>query len=551
MPALPEQLTPLSILSGARLGAAEYYSPLLESSDPILRIGAWCMLLDRGELSDAQYPEVIALASEFPSIRDRAYRYFLRFFEYDQATQIVNLPGSKTDEALRRAMACELSGDSAGHAAALRDLFLATGRLETLAELAGVEDRIAGWRGALPVAVHMIVLNPHDPALALDLFHYVHESRQVELLDALVALLETNSLHPAATLLYSAASKLMKGNAGGCLKTLGALSEARIARPDIAARLRSVAFLLTAEALEKMGDYRKAYAAYRDMKAISLGKPSGLEEFTDMVTQSAAIEIPTLPTDTRTNHFVMTGFPRSGTTLLENALAVHPRIETFEEIPSGSSAHLYLDRVLPTLAPDDERAAIFLEARERYYREVERRHRKATADVLIDKMPIRSAEARFMVRLFPDKRYIFSIRHPYDVVLSCFKQRFSPNIAMDHFRTFETAARLYDFTMEQWFSVFSLDAPNVKYVRYDQLVTEFEPTVAAILEFLGVGWDDAVKGFAQAATERSARTPSYHKVRQGLGIGVQTAWRNYRFLYESDAARPLKKWVEFFGYHAE
>jgi len=40
-------------------------------------------------------------------------------------------------------------------------------------------------------------------------------------------------------------------------------------------------------------------------------------------------------------------------------------------------------------------------------------------------------------------------------------------------------------------------------------------------------------------------------VRQGLGIGVQTAWRNYRFLYESDAARPLKKWVEFFGYHAE
>jgi len=30
---------------------------------------------------------------------------------------------------------------------------------------------------------------------------------------------------------------------------------------------------------------------------------------------------------------------------------------------------------------------------------------------------------------------------------------------------------------------------------------------------------------------------------------VQTAWRNYAFLFQSDAARPLQRWVEFFGYH--
>ena len=92
---------------------------------------------------------------------------------------------------------------------------------------------------------------------------------------------------------------------------------------------------------------------------------------------------------------------------------------------------------------------------------------------------------------------------------------------MEHFRTFETAVKLYDFTMSQWFSVFGFDDPRVHYVRYDTLVTEFEPTVRAALDFLGAGWDDAVLGFATAAESRPTRTPSYHKVRQGLGIGVQ------------------------------
>ena len=58
-------------------------------------------------------------------------------------------------------------------------------------------------------------------------------------------------------------------------------------------------------------------------------------------------------------------------------------------------------------------------------------------------------------------------------------------------------------------------------------------------------------GFAQMAEARGARTPSYQKVRKGLGIGVQTAWRNYRFLFQSDAAMPLYHWARFFSYPTE
>ena len=68
------------------------------------------------------------------------------------------------------------------------------------------------------------------------------------------------------------------------------------------------------------------------------------------------------------------------------------------------------------------------------------------------------------------------------------------------------------------------------------------------LAFLGTDWDDDILEFTKASEERKARTPSYQKVRQGLSIGVQTQWRNYKFLFTQDAAKPLFKWAEFFGY---
>jgi hypothetical protein len=150
--------------------------------------------------------------------------------------------------------------------------------------------------------------------------------------------------------------------------------------------------------------------------------------------------------------------------------------------------------------------------------------------------------------MFPDKRYIFSIRHPFDVVLSCFKQQFTRNIAMEQFATFETAVRLYDFSMNQWFAVHGLDDPRVHYLRYDDLVVDFEAAMRGVLGFLGTDWDPAVLGFAELAGNRFARTPSYQKVRQGLTIGIQSSWRNYGFLFQSPAAKPLKQWAEFFGY---
>ena len=550
MPALPESLAPLAILNSARRNAAEYYAPLLDSPNEVLRIGAWCALIERGQVDYSQYPQLLAMATN-AGIRRRAYAYFVQFYEYDFAAKVAAIETSSDDAAEQAVMQAAMGTDDDAHLAAVRALYVQTGKIETLFELITLEEQIHGWRAALPLAVDLVALNPHDPMAALELFYHLHMARQADLIEAFVALLDANGLHPHPALLYSAAAKLLKGNPGGCLKTLATLSTARVARPDVAAKLRVVAMSLSGEALERMGDYRKAYAAYREMNAFDHGKQIGLTEFGTMTLESAALPVPPLPPDPRRNYFVMTGFPRSGTTLLENAFAAHPAIETFEEIPSRSRMQYFLDRVLRSSPPPSDLVPVYLEARDRYYEEIDRHRRKQAASIFVDKMPMRSADAVFLVKVFPETRYVFSIRHPFDVVLSCFKQDFTPNVAMEHFRTFENAVKLYDFTMTQWFSVYSLDDPRVHYVRYDTLVTEFEPTVRGALDFLGVPWDDAVLGFAKAAETRSTRTPSYQKVRQGLSIGVQTQWRNYGFLFQSPEAKPLKKWAEFFGYHVE
>ncbi len=535
------------MLLTARQNAAAYYAPLLDSQNDILRIGAWSVLLDRNELVPAQYPAVLALAASNPGIRRRAVKHFMTWWDYDFAARAIAAtppPESEVETALLKA---ELAADDLAVLACQRALYLATGRVELLAGLVSLTERAQGWRAALPLAVDQVALNPHESQPLFQLFGLIHAGRNVELIDALVGLLREASLHPAIALLYEAASRLLKGNPSACLQGLGALAAVRT-RPDVAAALRIRALELSGEAHDKLGDYRKSYAAYAELNKIDQGKPYDLEELGSVVMANAKLKVPALPPDPRREALIMTGFPRSGTTLLENALAAHPAIETFEEIPSWSSLQLHLDLTLPTLPPDADLTPVLLRGRERYYAEIDRLHRKPDARVLIDKMPIRAADAVFLERLFPEKRYIFSIRHPFDVVLSCFKQQFVRNMAMEHFRTFENAAKLYDFTMSQWFDAYSLDDARVHYLRYDDLVTEFEPSMRSVFGFLGLDWDAGVHDFAKSAETRGARTPSYMKVRQGLTIGVQSSWRNYAFLFAQPSANPIAKWAEFFGY---
>ena len=160
---------------------------------------------------------------------------------------------------------------------------------------------------------------------------------------------------------------------------------------------------------------------------------------------------------------------------------------------------------------------VYLKARDRYYDEETRRHRKPGATVFVDKMPLRSAEAGFTAKVFPDKRYIFSIRHPFDVVLSCFKQYFGRNIALEHFRSFEGAVNLYDFTMQQWFGAYGWTIRASTTCATTRWSPSSSRASAATLDFLGLPWDDKVLDFAAAAANRARANAELPEGAAGAG----------------------------------
>jgi hypothetical protein len=543
-------LAPLAALGTVQQGPAVYYRELRRSTDPYLVVAAWCALLDGKLVGIKDWPELIALCAQ-GAVRRRAFAYFEELMEHRLAREAAERGPATIGDAERGIMLAELDHDPGKVAALQGEMYLATGDFGYLVKASAAAERAGGWRASLAWALRHVVATPRNPTPLQRLFWLLQNSGQPELLQETFDLFAARNLHLQVIQVFAAAAALLRGDPERCLDRLRPLDDARImATPTLLPYLGEVR-ALRAGAEERLGHYRASYAAYQGLNEAERAKNVDPQDFARGVAVRAKLPIPSLPSDERMAVVQMLGFPRSGTTLLENVLAAHPDIETFEEVPALNAAIDRIERVLLKKLPPEPPDVTYAAARERYLEELAEYRRKPEAQVLIDKMPIRTADTEFVAKLFPEWRYIFSIRHPYDVVLSCFKQRFTPNPAMENFRTIDDAVRLYDLSMGEWFKRHTMDDPGVHYVRYDRLVTDFEPVTRGVLDFVGVPWNDAVRDFARSAESRAVKTPSYQKVRQGLGIGVQTQWRNYRFAFQGEADETLRKWAEFFGYEVD
>jgi tetratricopeptide (TPR) repeat protein len=534
-------LRQLGLLALTKRGLPAFYQALMLESDETLRVAAMAALLELGTINSEQVDLVLAHA-HFGAVKRRAFSFFLSVFEYRLADQVATTPSEDMDWLLTERMKAEVALDYGKMAEFDRRLFLAHGTPDYLWSAEISAERHGGWRSALPMALASILARPVDPNGPMTLLHLLHVANQTDLLRKVCDSFNRSQIFPADTAVFEAAILNEEGKFKEALKVLQRLPAALANE-----RLNLRKFRLRAEAFEGLGDYRQAHAAYQKRNDISrLSTKIDPKDFSRGVMRRSAYRIEA-GTEPRTgNHVMMTGFPRSATTLLENVLSMHPEVETFEE-PSAFSR---MARALQRFAPPsgEVNAELAKDVRDRYYDELDRQSKKPTARLRIDKLPLLSADAVFLKKILPGQRFIFSIRHPHDVVLSCFRQSFVHNAAMENFNTIAEASELYHFTMSEWFKVHSLTDADVAYVRYEDLVENFRPTVGRVLDFLGLAWSDAVLGFDEAAGNRAAKTPSYKKVRSGLGIGVQSSRNKYAFLFDGKETAALKRWVKHFGY---
>jgi len=166
----------------------------------------------------------------------------------------------------------------------------------------------------------------------------------------------------------------------------------------------------------------------------------------------------------------------------------------------------------------------------------------------VDKNPLASARALLIAAMFPSARFLFALRHPCDVVLSCFFTRFRLNWAVASFLSVEDAAVTYDRVMRLWTASRERLALDVHEVRYEQLVADPEGVLRGVAEFAGVAFDPAMLDHREVARGRGLiSSPSHAQVTAPLHGRSVGRWRRYREIL--DPVLPsLEPWCQRFGY---
>ncbi len=247
-------------------------------------------------------------------------------------------------------------------------------------------------------------------------------------------------------------------------------------------------------------------------------------------------------------HVFLLGFPRSGTTLLEQVLASHPDVEALEERETLADAM----RAFLAAPEDLDRLALASEAdldqlRTLYWARVRGEGARIDAKVFVDKHPLNTLKLPLIAKLFPQAKILLARRDPRDVVLSCYRRRFVMSGSAYQLLTLPGAAGYYDAAMQIAERMEPTTGPQTLVVRHEALIAEFDQVVGSVCDFLGLSWNDALREFADRTRDGGIATPSGAQLARGLspeGIGQ---WRRYR--QQMSAALPvLAPWVERFGY---
>jgi Tfp pilus assembly protein PilF len=244
----------------------------------------------------------------------------------------------------------------------------------------------------------------------------------------------------------------------------------------------------------------------------------------------------------------LVGFPRSGTTLLDTILRSHPKIKIIEEKPMTLKM---IDKIknndLHSLENITNQEIKNLQ--QEYLIEISKHiNVEDKSNLYIDKLPLNLINAGEIIRIFPNAKFIFSLRHPLDCVLSCFMQNFNLNDAMINFLNIKDSSILYKETMELWNRYISLLKINYVSIKYEDLIKNLEDNIKPIIKFLNLNWDKSVLNYRNTALNREKiSTPSYYQVIQPIYQNANQRWKRYQ-KYLSDIDPDLNKLIKKYKY---
>jgi len=308
-------------------------------------------------------------------------------------------------------------------------------------------------------------------------------------------------------------------------------------RPDIQDMDRIYLCFALGKALEDRADYAASWHYYQHgnalRRAASRYRPDVAESCALRMRQALTAEFFAVRAgwgvDDPAPIFVL-GLPRSGSTLIEQILASHSRVEGTQELTeigryAGELCGADPDCGLPLHSEALQRltAGEVRALGERFLAET-RAYRRLGRPFFIDKMPNNFWHIGLIHLILPRATIIDVRREPMACCFSNLKQLFGTtnqeftygaNDIARHYRTYIDLMRHWDEVLPG----------RVLWVQYEDMVEDLDSNVRSMLAHIGLPFETACLNFHE--TRRSVRTPSSEQVRQPIGREGLAQWQHY------------------------
>jgi len=535
-PAVPQQVAPLLALAAKLLRAgqpADAIAPLrdaarLEPFNHVIQHDLGLACLEVGHISDAIAAFQRAVTSN-PRYTDAHFRLGIALEKlgdtgraivaYDRATE---LQPSLT-EAWFRAGALVYALGHLDEAVGCFHRAAATGGKSSFGRLGMARAMLIENRNhdAEQVLRHLLSRDPEN-AMAHDLlgnllseFGRFDEARECFQRAIAIAPLLAGSYYDLVR------CRPITSNDDGLLQQM----ESALATPGLEGAQRFRVHLAIGKAAEDLGDYALAMQHFDAADGVRRGlgsfDPAAFSIEVDRLIARCTAELiaraPQVGSSDPTPVLIL-GMPRSGTTLVEQIISMHPEVGAGDELnfwnQRGAAWHSSAAAGIETQ---------FIDKAVEDYLGVLRAISKKAARVT-DKMPFNFLWAGLIHLTFPRATIIHCRRAAIDTALSIHQTHFHPTFAFPTGGAELVAYfRSYQRLTEHWRRV--LPADRYIEVNYQELTREPEPVIRRIIAACGLAWHDAC--LHPERNPRAVNTPSKWQARQPIYRTSVGRWRRY------------------------
>ena len=230
------------------------------------------------------------------------------------------------------------------------------------------------------------------------------------------------------------------------------------------------------------------------------------------------------------------GMPRSGSTLIDQIISSHSKVDGTQELPNIIKIAAELNTNNQSNYPE-----VLKELDESKLSNLGKDYISETAwardsaPFFIDKMPNNFIHIGLIKTILPNAKIIDTRRDPMDTCFSCFKQFFARGQLFTY--SLEDLGNYYtDYirAMNHWQNVYGKD---IYTVHYDNVINKTEETIRELIDYCNLPFENECLEFYKSS--RPVKTPSAEQVRQPIYKSGLNYWKNYE-----KHLVPLKKIID-------